>query len=122
MNARALRLSHDQAQAIELGARYLATLAAVERAHALDDEQDLEAILAGVDPIEVRLTANVLKSLSFLWHALPPVPTEIRGGTDGASSRVPLSVTAAPSPDGEAEQPSAPVIHLDPYSRKAPCA
>jgi hypothetical protein len=121
---RALLLSHDHQQAIEHGARLLATLAAVERAHMLGDEQEVEVILAGIDPVEVRLTANTLQALSFLWHTMP----QVRGGTDdadesGATATVaPLfpSVTAAAPPTSE--QPSAPIIPLDPYLRKVPCA
>lgn len=127
IDARAVLLSHDQIQAIEHGARLLTTLAAIERAHMLDDAADLESILAGIDPVEVRLTANVLHSLTFLWHSLPPT----RGGTDGAAqvdsgtatvSPLPLSVTAAQRPPDDDEQPSAPILPLHSYSTKAPCA
>lgn len=124
-NERSLLISHDMAQAIEHGARYLATLAALERAHMLGDEDELASIFDGIDPIDVRLTANVLQSLSFLWHAMPPV----RGGTDGAPvdsgvaavSPLPPSVTAAGSPP-DGEQPSAPIIPIPLASRKAPCS
>lgn len=124
-DSRALLLSHDMEQAIEMGARYLATLSALERAHMLGDEDELTSIFDGIDPIEVRLTANTLQSLSFLWHAMPP---QIRGGTTGAAegSRVtapvepsPLGVTAAAS---GGERPSAPVTPIPLASRRAPCS
>lgn len=125
-DSRALLLSHDMEQAIEMGARYLATLSALERAHMLGDEDELTSIFDGIDPIEVRLTANTLQSLSFLWHAMPP---QIRGGTDGVSqdgsdatavvSPSPLDVTAAAS---GGERPSAPVTPIPLASRRAPCS
>lgn len=123
-DSRAVLLSHDMAEAIDHGARLLTTLAALERAWMLGDEDALASIFDGIDPIEVQLTASTLHSLTFLWHAMPP---QIRGGTDGASqagsdatavvSPSPLSVTAAAS---GGEQPSAPVTPL--ASRRAPCS
>lgn len=120
---RALYLSRDQVEALELGARFCRALAAVEHAHIIEDSESLESILGGVDRIEAMLTANALQSLALLWDSLP---SQFRGGTIGADGASILpSVTAALSPDGE--QPSAPnlyphVVHaFDNWSRKVPC-
>lgn len=123
---RALYLSRDQAEALELGARACRTLAAVEHAHILGDEEAFDSILAGVDPIEVKLTANALDALVLLWRSLP---SQLRGGTPGvhpddetsSGSILPSHVTAAPSPPGDGEQSPAP-IPLHEYSKRVPCA
>jgi hypothetical protein len=113
---RALHLSRDQADAIELGARYCRTLAALEHAHILGDEDAVINILAGVDPIEVKLTANALQALAMIWNAMPD---QVR-----SRSTAVVQVASGPlPPDGSAahdgEQPSAP-IPLHRYSTKVP--
>ena len=116
MSVRTLHLSSSQAEAIDLGMRYCHTLASVERAHALDDAEAVEAILAGIDPIELRLTANVLQSLWLLWQSLPE---QIRGGTIGAEGGPPS--TLSPGVSASDGQPSA-AIPLHEWSKKVPCA
>ncbi len=120
--SRPMFLSHDQAQALELGAAFCRTLAAVEHAHTVGDEQDVETILAGVDPIEAKLTANALQGLWMLWKSLP----QDRGRTKDAwrtGGKLDRPVSEALS----SAQPSAPtvaeaaVIPLDTYSRRVPC-
>ena len=127
---RTLHLSRDQARALEEASHYCAKLAAVEHAHILGDEETVDLLLSGVDPIEARLTANVLQSLWRLWSALPE---PARGGPDGLvpgsrKAPSPHKVAAVPSSVDGNEQPSAPnifpqVTHVgDNWSRKAPCS
>jgi hypothetical protein len=49
-------------ETLDLAARYLRVLAAVERAHSIGSEDELISILAGVDPVDVRFVAQALES------------------------------------------------------------
>lgn len=104
-----LPIAPEQIEAIELAARYCATLASVERAYALEDTDAVEAIFGGIDPVEVRLTANTLTAFSRLWRII----LESRGATNGAGFDSPRQVEST-SPDRVApdlaarEQASAP--------------
>lgn len=96
---------------LDLAARYLATLHAVEQAFTLGDEQSLTSILAGVDPLDLAELANELRALERFARLL----AEDRGGSIAAPT---ARGSAARAPDGEsAPRPSAPVIPLDRWSR-----
>lgn len=105
--SRVLLMSHDMIQAVDHGARLLTTLAALERAWMLDDQDSLASIFDGIDPIEVQLTSSTLHALDLLWHTLPP----FRGGStlgspDGDASPARGGVTES---DVRSGQPSAPI-------------
>lgn len=108
--------SREQAQMLEGAARYCAILAAVDHAFIAGDEPELHRLLSGLDPIEVRLTANTLQALWRLWQSLSD---QDRGGTNGEGNGGSPPLATADASDA---RPSAPVVPLDTYSRKAPCA
>ena len=122
--SRLLALSKDSAEALELAAHHLRVLAAVEQSHMLGDEQGVETILAGVDPIEVKLCADTLRAIYEVWRLLPP---QDRGGTDGASrsnASFEASSPGATTDSGPAERSSAPnnIVELHAWSKKVPCS
>lgn len=99
---RSVRLTEDDLRILEQAARLASTLGAVERAHALGEPMSVEAILGGVDPVDVRIVAAHLRELAALWHRSPvrigaePTPE----GTDGGSPvrRLPPLASSAPKP------------------------
>jgi hypothetical protein len=105
MSHRALVVSREQASALRSAADYLHRLRKLELAHALGDTDHVEAMFSGIDPVDVEMTANALHALTLVWDHMPD--EQFRGGPE----RSPLDA-----------RESAPVIPLDPYSRKAPCA
>ena len=120
--SRAVLLSHDMAEAIDHGARLLTTLSALERAWMLGDEDALASIFDGIDPIEVQLTAATLHSLTFLWELMPPPRSGTTLGTSGGSTALLSDRAGAAESEARSGQPSAPIIPLDSYSRRAPCS
>lgn len=46
---------------LELAARYLRTLHAIEQAHALGHEDEVASLLAAVDPVDVRQVAEEIE-------------------------------------------------------------
>lgn len=81
-----LGLEPNDIQVLELAYRYCLTLKAVERAHAVGDLGDVESILAGIDPVDVRIVANDLEQLWRRARLAPVlVGTEPRVEADGTS-------------------------------------
>ena len=96
---------------IDQAADYVAKLAAIEHAYITDDEDTLSYLLGDVDPIDVRHTANLLKTLA----------ANLRGGP----TELPAPTTPVPTPPGT-EQATAPlysVTHVgDNWSKRVPCS
>lgn len=112
---RALHLNQEQAEALDMASRFCGTLAAVERAHALDDPDSVVVLLGGLDPVEIRLTASVLQSLYMLWRSLPPTT---RSGPMGVVPGSPPRDTSAALDGGRSSAPTP--TSLDAW--RVPCA
>jgi hypothetical protein len=115
MTTRAIHLSLEQAEALDMASRFCGTLAAVERAHALDDLDSVVVLLDGLDPIEIQLTANVLQSLFMLWRSLPPTT---RSGPMGVVPGSPPHDAPAALDGGRSSAPTP--TSLDAW--RVPCA
>lgn len=131
-----LPITREQIEAIELGARYCRTLAAVQRAYMLEDTDDLEAILANLDPTEVSMTANALTAIHRVWDLL----LQARGGTtisdvtgsprqrleptplrrDTPAERTPQATVPFICHDIDESAGMSDITYLDPWSRKSP--
>lgn len=106
MRDRAILITAEMAEAIRLGAEFCGKLSAIEHAHLTGDEENVDLLLSGVDPIDARLAANLLTSLWQVWEILS---REDRGrSTEGVSPVIAPPTTPAAYDDGH-EQATAPI-------------
>jgi hypothetical protein len=97
-------------------ARYVRLLVAVERAHAVGDFDEMARLLSGIDPVDVRMVADVLGAMSELHRVWAGTTGERPDGKSDEGSR-----QAAPSLAlvSEGESPSYPPTGPE-YSVKVP--
>lgn len=97
-------MTDDVTDLFDAAAGYVAKLAAVEHAHILGDEQEIDYLLSGVDPIDARFVANQLRNLV---KGLRGVSTDApsAGESPTVSPRSPLSVASASSGGTQASAP-----------------
>lgn len=88
-----LSLDESHVQALKDAAVFCNKLAAVEHAHIIENAEEVDYLLSGIDPVEARNVAWTLTTLWQLWNVLP----EDRGGT--SAERVPPSALAEPASD-----------------------
>lgn len=82
-------MSGEAIDILERAGDYCAKLAAIDHAHILGNTEEFDYLLSGVDPIDARLCANVLRELA----------NELRGGSSSASAGdVPAATATLPAP------------------------
>jgi hypothetical protein len=102
---RSVRLNEDDMRILQLASRYLGTLAAVERAHMLGSDEEVEAILGAVDPLDVRVVRGALEEYVALWHRSPiRIGAEPTASRDGSAS--PRADAASASSSWRSSAPS----------------
>lgn len=68
---RALYLNQEDARTLELAARYLRSLRDIEYAHAVNDLSEIDAVLGGIDPVDVRIVQEFLEELRRRYVRAP---------------------------------------------------
>lgn len=103
---RAVVIDEDMALAISGGAEFCAKLAAIEHAHLIGDEENVDTLLSTVDPIDARLCANQLRALAMVWDVL----TTSREDRGRSTEAPPLNASTTPAAHTEgSERATAPI-------------